>query len=82
MTSDLRDLAVKIEALTREHPAYSKAWGPVQNLSNHLQAMARCEETNKDGPVCRTFRSRDGVEYVINDEAVVKDDTIKWINLP
>lgn len=46
--AQLRDLALKIEDLAREHQAYSLAWGAVQNLSDHLQAKARVIETNKD----------------------------------
>mgnify|MGYP003396092909 FL=1 len=48
MASDLRDLAKKIEDLARDHPAYSKAHPAVQNCCDHLSAIARCEEANKE----------------------------------
>lgn len=48
MTSPLRDLAAKIEDLARWHPAYSQAWQVINNCSDHLQALARIEEINKE----------------------------------
>lgn len=48
MTSELRDLAAKIEELGRSHPAYSQAWHVIRNCSDHLRALAFIEETNQE----------------------------------
>lgn len=42
----LRDLALKIETMVREHEAYSQAHGVVQNCVSHLSAIARTYEAN------------------------------------
>lgn len=40
----LRDLAAKIEALAKEHEAYSQAQPTIQNCVDHLSAIARTYE--------------------------------------
>lgn len=42
----LRDLARQIEALAKEHPAYSQAQPIVQHCIDYLCAVARCHECN------------------------------------
>lgn len=46
--SNLRDLAKKIEQVAHEHPCYSQAMPAVSHLVDHLCAMARCEEANRE----------------------------------
>lgn len=46
MTHDLRDLARKIEDLTKEHPAYAQASKIVANCCDHLCAVAGVHEAN------------------------------------
>ena len=43
----LRDLALHIEKLCREHPCYSQAWPHVSSLVDHLCAIAAIEELNR-----------------------------------
>lgn len=47
MDHPLRDLARQIETLAKDHPAYCQAQPAVQNLIDHLCAMARCHEANE-----------------------------------
>lgn len=44
--NSLRGLIREIEALVHEHFASGPAHGPVQNLLDHLSAIARCHEIN------------------------------------
>lgn len=46
--SPLRDLAAKLYAVAKDHPAYSQAAAPVSNLLDHLSAIARVEEANRE----------------------------------
>jgi hypothetical protein len=47
----LRGLIREIDALVHGHFASSVAHGPVQNLLDHLSAIARCHEINAAAPV-------------------------------
>jgi hypothetical protein len=44
---DLRDLARKIEAVTKSHFCYGQAIKIVSNCCDHLCAIARIEELNR-----------------------------------
>jgi acetate kinase len=46
-SKDLRDLADKIENLTRAHPAYQMAHRIVDNAVDHLIAIARTIELRR-----------------------------------
>lgn len=48
MKSQLRDLADLIQQTAMEHPVYGQASSAVLNLVDHLSAMARCEEANRE----------------------------------
>ena len=48
MKSPLRDLADLIQRTAMEHPAYGQASSAVFNLVDHLSAMARNEEANRE----------------------------------
>jgi len=43
----LRDLALRIEKLCREHSCHSQAWPHVATLCDHLCAIAAIEELNR-----------------------------------
>jgi hypothetical protein len=45
--SPLRDLIVKIDDAAKNHVAYSQAADAINNLRDHLSALARCEEINR-----------------------------------
>jgi hypothetical protein len=47
-SKDLRDLAEKISELARNHSAFSMVHRPVQNCCDHICAMARNLELEKE----------------------------------
>ncbi len=47
MRSLIRDLVQKIEAVAREHPAYSQVYDIVRVATDHMAARARIEELNQ-----------------------------------
>jgi hypothetical protein len=49
--NSLRGLIREIETVVHNHFASSIAHGPVQNLLDHLSAIARCHEINERSPV-------------------------------
>lgn len=44
---DLRDLARKIETVAKDHPCYGQVHTPIQQVIDHISAIARCEEVNR-----------------------------------
>jgi uncharacterized membrane-anchored protein YjiN (DUF445 family) len=46
--SPLRDLIRQIDDVAHRHIAYSQAADAVRNLRDHLSAIARCEEINRE----------------------------------
>lgn len=46
--SPLRDLIAKISATAQSHIAFPQAADAIRNLTDHLSAIARCEEQNRD----------------------------------
>jgi len=47
MESPLRDLARKLRHVAREHLAYSQVTELMNHVDSHLNALAFCEETNR-----------------------------------
>lgn len=56
--SPLRDLIVKIDDVARYHPAYPQACHALNNLRDHLSAIAYAEEVNQReaGDTPKTYR--------------------------
>lgn len=46
--SHIRDLIPKLDALAQAHPAYSQVASAMSHLRDHLSALARCEEINRE----------------------------------
>jgi hypothetical protein len=46
--SPLRDLIVRIDCVAQNHLAYSQACDAIKHLREHLSALARCEEINRE----------------------------------
>ena len=46
--SPLRDLILQLDRVAQAHPAYSQAADAMRHLREHLSALARCEEANRE----------------------------------
>lgn len=46
--SPLRDLIVRIDLVAQNHLAYSQCAEAIKHLREHLSALARCEEVNRE----------------------------------
>lgn len=46
--SPVRDLARQLSDVARKHAAYSQVWEFVNHMNEHLSAIARCEEVNRE----------------------------------
>lgn len=46
--SPLRDLIMRIDMVAQNHLSYSQACNAVSHLREHLSALARCEEINRE----------------------------------
>lgn len=59
----LRDLASKIESVSREHPAFSQAHEIVYHCTGYLNALARIAEINQDAARPSQLLAFDYVNY-------------------
>ncbi len=80
MTSQLRDLAARIEDVARQHPAYSQAWQPVRTLVDHLSALAGMEEASQKELISerRATLLRECREIMKGNREY--DGIINWVN--
>jgi hypothetical protein len=46
--SDIRDLITQLRTVALNHPAYSQVVEVLRNAFDHMAAIARCEENNRD----------------------------------
>jgi hypothetical protein len=46
--SPLRDLVLQLDRTAMAHPAYPQAAAAMNHLRDHLSALARCEEVNRE----------------------------------
>jgi hypothetical protein len=54
--SPLRDLCMILGPVVQAHPAYPQASAAVGHLIDHLSALARCEEANRDEAKAVVYR--------------------------
>jgi len=46
--SPLRDLIIQLDRVVVAHPAYPQAAAAMGHIRDHLSALARCEEINRE----------------------------------
>ena len=48
--SPIRDLMLQLDQVAQNHIAYPQVADAMSHLRNHLSAIARCEEVNREEP--------------------------------